>query len=379
MIATPPPINTVQRAPLALSILCGLAGLAVVAGAGLSGFIERLASTAQVSFAWSDTPRSVALVALAGSVLALMRHDAGPPLVAGSSIVFAVVVATTLASDRLDLGDFLDAYTWRALVFVGGGAAAALAAVLGLVSLRGRGRPGWGVATLVIASGVLVCHAASARLDDHQVAANVQPAVGVAVVIAVMVLGSFIGRTGALIAAAGAVCLFPVYAEGAELSGFDRRPFLVLAALGLATIVALSVAVAVSAVRRPVVQYFTSSAPGWDGYPVEPTQMLPVQGGDTSPYGTPATAASLDAPTTLNAIVTQYEATQQIPPISEATPVMGALYEPTQAVTAVSSAPMSSSGQWASDPYGRHQMRYWDGERWTEHISNGGVAGTDRV
>jgi hypothetical protein len=34
---------------------------------------------------------------------------------------------------------------------------------------------------------------------------------------------------------------------------------------------------------------------------------------------------------------------------------------------------------WHPDPSGRHQHRYWDGARWTEHISNGGVAGTDPV
>ena len=27
---------------------------------------------------------------------------------------------------------------------------------------------------------------------------------------------------------------------------------------------------------------------------------------------------------------------------------------------------------WLNDPYGRFQQRYWDGERWTEHVSTGG-------
>ena len=32
---------------------------------------------------------------------------------------------------------------------------------------------------------------------------------------------------------------------------------------------------------------------------------------------------------------------------------------------------------WHPDPTGRHEHRYWDGTEWTDHISNGGVAGTD--
>jgi hypothetical protein len=34
---------------------------------------------------------------------------------------------------------------------------------------------------------------------------------------------------------------------------------------------------------------------------------------------------------------------------------------------------------WAPDPSGRHQLRYWDGATWTDHVSDGGVAGTDPV
>lgn len=33
--------------------------------------------------------------------------------------------------------------------------------------------------------------------------------------------------------------------------------------------------------------------------------------------------------------------------------------------------------QWAADPTGRHEHRYWDGTAWTEHVSDGGVESTD--
>lgn len=33
--------------------------------------------------------------------------------------------------------------------------------------------------------------------------------------------------------------------------------------------------------------------------------------------------------------------------------------------------------QWAPDPYRRFELRYYDGTRWTEHVSAGGVQSTD--
>lgn len=33
--------------------------------------------------------------------------------------------------------------------------------------------------------------------------------------------------------------------------------------------------------------------------------------------------------------------------------------------------------QWAADPYRRFELRYYDGTRWTEHVSTGGVQSTD--
>ena len=36
---------------------------------------------------------------------------------------------------------------------------------------------------------------------------------------------------------------------------------------------------------------------------------------------------------------------------------------------------MTEAG-WQPDPLGQHEFRYWDGNQWTEHVSNGGVAST---
>jgi hypothetical protein len=39
----------------------------------------------------------------------------------------------------------------------------------------------------------------------------------------------------------------------------------------------------------------------------------------------------------------------------------------------------SADPGWQGDPTGRHEHRYWDGARWTDQVSDGGVTGTDPV
>jgi hypothetical protein len=37
-----------------------------------------------------------------------------------------------------------------------------------------------------------------------------------------------------------------------------------------------------------------------------------------------------------------------------------------------------ATAQWAADPYGRYQLRYFDGSQWTEHVSDGqGISSVD--
>jgi hypothetical protein len=51
-------------------------------------------------------------------------------------------------------------------------------------------------------------------------------------------------------------------------------------------------------------------------------------------------------------------------------PVTGALQQ---------SAVLPPGGQWSPDPRGRHQLRWWDGTRWTDQVSTDGVPTTDSV
>ena len=37
----------------------------------------------------------------------------------------------------------------------------------------------------------------------------------------------------------------------------------------------------------------------------------------------------------------------------------------------------AAAGRWAADPSGRHELRYWDGAAWTEHVQDAGTQATD--
>ena len=40
-------------------------------------------------------------------------------------------------------------------------------------------------------------------------------------------------------------------------------------------------------------------------------------------------------------------------------------------------APTTAPPAWQPDPYGRHEARWWDGVRWTEHVLDAGIPGID--
>ena len=46
-------------------------------------------------------------------------------------------------------------------------------------------------------------------------------------------------------------------------------------------------------------------------------------------------------------------------------------------IAAVSPSEVVAPPAWHQDPAGRHQLRYWDGRAWSEHVSDDGVVGVD--
>ena len=51
-----------------------------------------------------------------------------------------------------------------------------------------------------------------------------------------------------------------------------------------------------------------------------------------------------------------------------------------QAVPATTGVPPSRAlAAWLTDPTGRHELRYFDGRDWTEHVANSGITSVDRL
>lgn len=50
---------------------------------------------------------------------------------------------------------------------------------------------------------------------------------------------------------------------------------------------------------------------------------------------------------------------------------------PTDTVSSVSSPTPSVPADWYKDPSGRYEYRYWDGQKWTEHVSRAGTVHKD--
>lgn len=61
-----------------------------------------------------------------------------------------------------------------------------------------------------------------------------------------------------------------------------------------------------------------------------------------------------------------------VPPAPPAPPA-----PPMPPMAPMTAAPALPAAGWLPDPTERHELRYWDGSQWTEHVSGGGVTGTD--
>jgi hypothetical protein len=46
---------------------------------------------------------------------------------------------------------------------------------------------------------------------------------------------------------------------------------------------------------------------------------------------------------------------------------------------AIAASAPATEARWAADPFGRFELRWWDGQQWTDHVSTGGLPSTDVV
>jgi hypothetical protein len=97
-----------------------------------------------------------------------------------------------------------------------------------------------------------------------------------------------------------------------------------------------------------------------------------------APIGVPAPAdADPVAPDDFVAVTEPAAAEPVVPePATEETPVP---VQPQAAPAAMPPVAPSVPEQWAADPTGRHQHRWWNGSAWTEHVADNGVSSVDPI
>jgi len=113
------------------------------------------------------------------------------------------------------------------------------------------------------------------------------------------------------------------------------------------------------------------AADGWSVVQIVPAGIVIV-----AYLSRPATNAPSDAATTATA------ATAAVAATAAATPVVDAPAPEPMAAAAPAPAPAPAPADavpagWYPDPSSRFELRYWDGTRWTEHVSRGGQQSTD--
>ena len=119
------------------------------------------------------------------------------------------------------------------------------------------------------------------------------------------------------------------------------------------------------------------AASGWDVVAIVPT------GGDVTAFLKREATAARDKGQAASQPVAEPAGWGAEPePIPDVTPAESMTASDTTFIEATSEpAPttptVSVKAGWYEDPSKRYEQRYWDGEKWTEHVHTGGVQATD--
>jgi len=360
----------------------GLLGVVVAMGAATAGFLERFAQFGLIEYSWGNTLRYAAIFALVGGMLALCQHEVGVPIVIGACVCVVAVVGTVLAGLHLKVSRLTDEYPVRGLLFVGAGVVAVLGIVMGLAALRGRANAGFSVPAALLSVISLGMTAALLHLDKNRHAEQVRPFIGFVFIALLSVVCSFTGRYGVFAASVASASIVSLFIDSLEFGDF-RQPAAAGDVIALALIVTLGAA-AVAAASRRVLE--SEVANDWDAQFASPTVAQPATGWvremSTAPVTADVAVQRTTGGTPVAAMPTSTFANTADQLLS-GHPLI-APYEPTTAMPVqraedVETGAVSTVGQWAADPYHRHQFRYWDGLQWTHHVQNDGVAAIDPV
>ena len=290
----------------------------------------------------------VALVAgVVGGAMSLAKQEIGAPIAAGGLTLFMSIAAGYLGA-WVNFHRVFDSLEVK--LFVAAGVVSLVAAVIAVVGLAGEGSPPLGVVIALLAVVPPVCLAALLHVDDARPASTVGAVVGALVVSAFIAIGASRGRFGGVMSVVAAGVLLPGWIDAAR-NADDRKAAALAALLAVVVIIVLGgVLVAVAFRTGTVVEDPDLITDSWRGEAGGAAAVVVPAGVVAPNYGAPPTMAN---------------------------PRMGPVVRPVgQPSTPV---PVPTNGQWANDPHGRYQYRYWNGKRWTDHVATNGITGIDPI
>lgn len=335
-------------------------GLCAVAG-GVLGLISWFTDEGTQTGFEKVTIIIAAAAAVLGGFLALSKKPIGVALGIGGAVLFSNF-AISLMGQQLDFENALD--TTSAKLLIASGIFGLLAAVTGLPVLKGKANAGISTIIAILAFVPTVAVGALIHIDDSRETFQVAIVLGYAVVGLVTLIASLRGRVGVMAATAASLAHLPLWIDIVKQFD-DRKPaavagtvaFGAIATLGLVALAASSAEGTSAGAGQP-----GGATPGWAG---QPWMTTPVPGPST--FG--------------QATFGQAQPAQPQPPQAQFGQAQPSRAQPTQIQFGqpATTAATSTSGQWAPDPYGRFQARYWNGTQWTEHVSSNGTNAIDPI
>jgi len=373
MAFNPPPFDFPQRgAPFLQSTLPhqtkpaeASAALLVIAG------LSAIASGALGAASWliEDGNQSgydkvsiviASVCAILGGIMAVTQKQTGAAIGLGGAAFFSNI-AISLLGLTADFDGTLDSKGSKLLVAAGAVGLFAIGA--GLAAQRGRANKGLGAIVAILAFVPAVAIAAIIHLDDARETFQLGIVGGYVLVGLVVLIGAFRGEWGVLASLTVALAHLPIWIELAKDA--DDRQF---AAIG-GTVAFAAIAVFAMMASLASTSAEPSAAAGSGSSPGQTPSWI------TQPAGSPSVGSNPAAASFGQATGSRPQAGQVPPPQAPGqAPGFAGQPSPTAARPATVIA-----GQWAADPYGRFQNRYWNGTQWTEHVSSNGVNSIDPI
>ncbi|MEO6123163.1 MAG: DUF2510 domain-containing protein [Ilumatobacteraceae bacterium] len=359
---TPMRVPHVPRLRLPMRLPPGVKGLGAQVVAGI--FAIASGSVAAVPLVdhfdiISNYARVASVISVAaaviGGVLTIVRFAFGPPLAVGGVALF-IGAAVPVAISRIDSPTAFS--TTDVKLVLAAGAAGLVAFVLCAALLVGRAMSGVGGIVAVLALVAVASIAALVHVDDSHHWQQVGAILGSLLVAIVIITGAAKGRWGSIAAVVAAGAQAPGWLDLA-LHNNDRKAASVAGLIATIGIIGLAAIAAILAA--------TGAADGAFGRGPDHAIVGPVVRPMVRPYAVPTDLEPRVGPVLMPVSVMIPEVA---PPNSDRRAA-----EHQAAVATMTAAP----AQWSADPYRHHEMRYYDGSRWTEHVSDLGVASLDPV